>query len=225
MQNSTARSIIVIGLLALAAGALYLSGQFGAVLGQGDVDGFALVADIDYWQRTPREQQVAAISPFNLDHDLNEVPMTVGDWQGKDIAQSNIGVYIVLEPEQYVERQYFNPQGQYVWLTMIGGRSSRTFHPPESCYDSYDWQTELSSYAVPLENGQLHGMLVNAHKDPWDQLSFYFYLFPDRNRDPADGIVIFRVTSPLYDSVDETMALQGEFIRHFFTDSRPTGGI
>lgn len=223
MHKGTLRGFVALGLLVAGLVFAYFTGQFGFASG---VDSTTLryIADIDYWQRTSREQVVVATAAFDLNHDLNAVPVKVGDWVGEDVPQSNIGVFMVLEPEQYVERLYRNGTGQYLWLTMIGGRGSRTFHPPESCYDSYGWQTQLSSHSIPLaDEGALYGMLIEAHKDQVDQLSYYLYLFPDRRRDPTDGIVIFRVTSPFYDTLEATMVLQADFVRHFFTRSTLTG--
>lgn len=223
MHSSTIRYLLVLALFASVFVALLITGLFGPILGVSGAAELTYVADIDYWQRSGREQLMTAKYRFDLAHDLNDIPLVVGDWQGQDVPQTNVGVFIVLEPEQYVERLYGNSTGHYVWLTLIGGRGSRTFHPPESCYDSYGWQTELTSYGLPLdEGGQAHGMLIHARQESEEQISFYFYLFPKRSRMPKDGIVIFRVTSPLYGTIEETMAVQRDFVRHFFVQSTPT---
>jgi hypothetical protein len=224
MSHRTLRSAIA--LLLVAGGAIFVlaTRSFG-LLSAGSA-GYTYVADLDYWQRTPRERLARARYALDLEHDLSDVPLTIGDWQGEDVPQSNEGVFMILEPEQYDERLYRNSAGQYLWLTLIGGRSSRTFHPPESCYESYGWQTELTSHGITLENGDtLYGMLLDARKDGAEQVAFYVYLFPGRSRDPRDGLVIYRLTSPLYGSVEQTMAVQQEFLRHFFTGAQPTGGV
>ena len=227
MQQSTFRSVIALGLLLIGLAFVYLPEYFEqAYRESASQAAFTYVADFDYWQRTPREQLVTATSAFDLEHNLNEVPLSVGEWEGKDIPQTNIGVFMVLEPEPYVERLYRNKKGQYLWLTMIGGRSSRTFHPAEDCYASYGWQTELSSQLIPLqEGGEIYGLFVEARKEEEEQLSFYFYLFPNRTRKPTDGIVIFKVTSPRYESTKKTLALQSEFVRHFFKEAKGTGAF
>jgi hypothetical protein len=223
MHSSTIRYLLALALLALVLIFLVTTGLYGPVLGAANPAELTYVADLDFWQRSTREQLMTTPYHFDLAHDLNEIPLEVGEWRGRDVPQTNIGVFIVLEPEQYVERLYSNSSGQYIWLTMIGGRGSRTFHPPESCYDSYGWQTELSSYGIPLdEGGQAHGMLIHARQNSEEQISYYFYLFPKRSRLPNDGIVIFRVTSPRYGTTEETMAVQRDFVRHFFSQSVPT---
>lgn len=228
MQNATLRSLVAVALL--AAGAVFVvgSGQVNLPWSRTAPAPFTYVADIDFWQRSERERVVGAIAAFDLGHNLDQIPLSVGDWQGEDVPESNQGVFAVLEPEQYVERLYHNAEGQSLWLTMIGGRSTRTFHPPEQCYESYGWQTALSSHAVTLDGGgQLYGLWIEAHKRSGgasdDQYSFYFYLFPQRTRQPADGIVIFRVTSSLIGSVADTRTVQENFVRLFFKSAEATG--
>lgn len=229
MSKDTIRNYLALGFLLV--GVLFVQGigRFKVAVGEWVTEEhpYEYVADFDYWQRTDHERRVNTTHAFDLAHDLNEVPLTFDGWHGRDVPQDNIGVFMVLEPDQYIERLYYNEAGQHLWLTMIGGRSSRTFHPPESCYQSYGWQTQLTSQVVPLEEGgEVHGLLVEAYKkeaeQEYDQLSFYFYLFPEATRDPSDGIVIFRLTSPRYGTVEETMAVHGEFLRHFFKRAQPT---
>jgi hypothetical protein len=181
------------------------------------------VADLDFWQRTPRETIVGAAAYFDLDHDLNNVPMQVGPWVGEDAPETNQEVMILLEPEQYVQRLYRNDQGQYLWLSMVGGRSSQPFHAPDICYDADGWQYNLGSHAVDLPGGPLYGLYLDADKqlEPGaasaNHVVFYFYLFPDAQRDLADGIVLFKLTSGRYGTVEETLEMQADFVRHLFT--------
>ncbi len=93
-------------------------------------DTLTYIADLDYWQRTDREIQVVANAHFDLDSQLTNVPLTLGDWQGEEVPENNQEVIILLDPEQYVQRLYQNSKGQYMWLSMIGGRSSQPFPCP-----------------------------------------------------------------------------------------------
>ena len=47
----------------------------------------------------------------------------------------------------------------------------------------------------------------------------YFYLWPSYARDPQDGMVVAKVTAPLYDSVEETVELEKDFFRQLFTSA------
>lgn len=182
------------------------------------------VADLDFWQRTPREINVAATASFDLDNDLNHVPMQVGDWQGIDAPETNQEVMILLEPEQYVQRLYENSAGQKLWLTMVGGRNSQPFHAPDICYDADGWQYSLGSHPVALANGgELYGLFLTGRKflpeynTDAEHIVFYFYLFPDEQRSLSDGIVLFKLTSGNIGTVEDTLAMHDDFVRNFFT--------
>ena len=229
--NAAAARTTLIGLLAL----LLLAGAVFAVyapawLGGGDsqpalaaADELTYVSDLDFWQRTPRERVVAARAHFDLDHDLNNVPMTVSEWVGEDDPETNQEVMILLEPEQYVQRLYRDPAGHHVWLTMVGGRNSQPFHAPDICYDADGWQYDLGSHPTPLDGGgELYGLYLDASKQvegagaPWEHVVYYFYLFPEAGRDQEDGIVLFKLTTGRYGSVEETLAMLEDFTRQFF---------
>lgn len=192
--------------------------------------GFVYVTDLDFWQSTQREQRVTARIPLDLAHDLAaQIPLRLGKWTGEDVPQSNIEVFILLEPEQFVQRLYWDDQGRYVWLSMIGGRSSQPFHPPDLCYDADGWRTSMSSRAVPLpEGGAIYGLWMEAEKPipgagDETHLIFYFYLFPDANRNPTDGIVLLKLTSPRYGSDEETLAIQQDLLGHLLVQAQEPG--
>ncbi len=189
------------------------------------------VSDLDFWRRTPRETTVSAVSHFDLDHDLNDVPLAIGDWQGDVRVETNDEVLILLQPEQYVQRLYRNGDGQAVWLSMVGGRSSQPFHAPDICYDADGWQYNLGSHPVPLKNGgNLYGLYLEAHKrfpdkqEDTEHVVLYFYLFPNEARSLSDGIVLFKLTSSRMGTLEETLAVQDDFVRQFFDATSPGAG-
>lgn len=227
MQSTNLRNLIIIGLLGLGILAVYAPRYLAAddvvAPGNGEEPRYTYVSDLDFWQRTEREVTVQTTSRFDLDADLNAVPMQVGNWQGKDVPETNQEVMILLEPEQYVRRLYQDSQGRYLWLSMIGGRSSRPFHAPDICYDADGWQYDLGSHPVQLdEGGELYGLWLDAEKQLPDQATsteqivYYFYLFPSAQRDLTKGIVLFKLTSERYGSTEETLQMQAEFVRALF---------
>lgn len=186
------------------------------------------VSDLDFWQRTPRESTVAAASHFDLDHDLNDVPLQIGEWRGELRPEQNQEVLILLQPEQYVQRLYRNSQGEAMWLSMVGGRSSQPFHAPDICYDADGWQYNLGSHPVPLAGGgSIYGLYLDAHKqvpgqeEPTRHVVFYFYLFPNAQRSLSDGIVLFKLTSSRIGTLEETLAIHEDFVRQFFDSTAP----
>ena len=229
MTKTTLIGVLAVLLLAGAILAVYaplwpsaLGGH--PVLAAGDE--LTYVSDLDFWQRTPRERIVAATAHFDLDHDLNSVPMTVGQWTGVDDPETNQEVMILLEPEQYVQRMYQDAAGHQLWLTMVGGRNSQPFHAPDICYDADGWQYDLGSHPTTLDDGgELYGLYLYATKTvpgaaaPWEHVVYYFYLFPDAGRDQGDGIVLFKLTSGRYGSVEDTLAILEDFTRQCFAEA------
>lgn len=219
----------VIALLALGVGAVYIPEVAPVLSGQRWVaraDAYTYVADLDFWRRTERERTVVANARFDLTAQLDEVPLRVGDWQGVDVPETNQEVMILLDPEQYVQRLYQDSHGHYIWLSMIGGRSSQPFHAPDICYDADGWQYHLGSHAIALDGGgDLYGLWLQAKKtlpgarEPTEHIVYYFYLFPDERRQLGDGIVLFKVTSDRYGTVEETLDLLAGFVREFFVSA------
>jgi hypothetical protein len=230
----TGRSMITVLMLAVGVLVVY-SPQFAPSLwgrAQSPADTLTYIADLDYWQRTDREIQVVANARFDLDSQLTNVPLTLGDWKGEEVPENNQEVIILLDPEQYVQRLYKNSKGQYMWLSMIGGRSSQPFHAPDICYDADGWQYNLTSKAITLEGGgEVHGLWMEANKvfpgqtEKTEQIVFYFYLFPNQSRELKDGIVLFKLTSTRYGTPEETLELQADFVRQLFKRAYAPGGV
>ena len=202
-----------------------------AIFGQPASSKLTYISDLDYWRRTDRETEVVANARFDLDADLTNVPLNLGHWHGKEVPETNQEVIILLDPEQYVQRLYQNDQGQYIWLSMIGGRSSKPFHAPDICYDADGWQYNLSSIPIKLDDGgEVYGFWMEAHKrfpgDDTDteQVVFYFYLFPNTAREHKDGIVLFKLTSNRYGTLEDTRTMQSDFVRQLFRAAKPVGG-
>lgn len=227
-RKAAVRSFVTVALLSVGIFFVYGPQLVPNLLGQDALPSeYAYVADLDYWTRTDRERTVEASAHFDLDHDLRTVPLTLGDWQGEEVEEKNKEVMILLEPEQYVLRLYQNSSGHYLWLSMIGGRSSRPFHPPDICYDADGWQYNLASFPVPLAGGgELYTLWLEANKvlpgeqTPTEHIVSYFYVFPNAQRDLANGIVLIKLTSSRYDTADATLALHADFLRQLFAQAR-----
>lgn len=194
------------------------------------------IADLDFWQRTPRETLVLANARFDLDHALADIPLQVGTWTGEVVPETNQEVLILLDPEQYEQRLYRDADGFPMWLSLVGGRSSQPFHAPDICYDADGWQYSLGSYPVELDGGgEIWGLYLTAQKQipdpnnpgatmPAEHVVFYFYLFPDSDRALEDGIVLFKLTSSRVGTVEETLARHADFVRQYFTQATDPSG-
>jgi hypothetical protein len=219
MSRSTFRYLIAALLLAATA----LGGKWlrsNAANGGGPAAaGYHLVADIDHWHRTPRQQWVTATYDLRLGPQLDNVPLSLGDWQGIDVSRSREDVLIFLEPDHYVSRLYKLPDGRALWLSLIGSRQAKSFHPPQICYSG--WNTEVQGEKVPVSEGSLHLLRVVARRGEEEHIMLYFFLWPDASRTLEDGLVMFKVTATQrWGSLEETVALQKEFTRLFFTAAK-----
>jgi hypothetical protein len=223
MSRDQGRYLLIVALLLVAVGAT-LWVTLGRPLGANTAGGYEFVADIDNWRRTDRERAVTSPFDFNLAADLKALPLQLGEWQGIEVPQSNLEVFILLEPEQYVQRIYQKPDGKSVWLSLIGSRKSKSFHSPQICYDTDGWQTTAGSEPVALQDGQLYALRLLAAKTEEggtaEHAVMYFYLWPSYARDPQDGMVLVKVTAPIYDTVEETVALEREFLNELFVSAQ-----
>jgi hypothetical protein len=186
--------------------------------------GHQFVADIDNWRRTDRERVVTSSYDFNLNNDLAALPLTLGEWVGEDVPQTNLEAFILLEPEQYVQRLYSLPDGRSVWLSLVGSRKSKSFHSPQICYDTDGWRTEANSEVVLLTKGEIYALRLVAQKrlangGDAEHVVLYFYLWPGFARDPDSGIVLVKVTSPVYGTLENTLTLERDLVRQLLTSA------
>ncbi len=226
LNRSTLTAGAVVLLLVMGLAVVYwpqLLPAMGSAPPLAAADELTYITDLDFWQRTPRERAVVTAAHFDLQHDLNDVPLIVGDWTGVNEPETNQEVLILLEPEQYIQRLYTDSAGRYLWLSMVGGRSSQPFHAPDICYDADGWQYDLGSHRTRLdEGGEIYGLWLHGRKQfpdaatPTEHVVYYFYLFPDAQRNQADGIVLFKLTSTRYGALEETLAMHEEFVRALF---------
>ncbi len=226
-MNARTRSLLIIFAFVAGLVIVYGSQMATALFGDdADNDAYTYITDLDFWMKTDRETKIVSNARFDLDANLHDVPLTLGDWTGKEVEQTNEEVIILLDPEQYVQRLYQNSAGQYLWLSMIGGRSSQPFHAPDICYDADGWTYNLGSAPTELEGGSIYGLWMEAQKQypdieqPVDQIVYYFYLFPNEQRKLQDGIVLFKLTSGKYGSLEDTLKVHQDFVRQLFTAVR-----
>ena len=217
MSRSAFRYLVAVLILAATAfGGWWLRAGQLSVVDNPETQGYRFVADIDHWHRTPRQQWVTATYDLRSGPQLANIPLTLGDWQGLDMSRSREDVLIFLEPDHYISRLYRLPDGRALWLSLIGSRQAKSFHPPQICYTG--WQTTVEGEKTALAQGNLHMLRVTAGREEEKHIMLYFFLWPDTNRNLEDGLLMFKVTATRqWGSLDETVALEKDFVRLFFT--------
>lgn len=224
VSQHSQRSVVVIFLLLVAL--IVVAASYGRDFWLSQTpakSGYTYIADIDRWRRTSRERIVQARYDFSLGPQLQDLPLSIGGWEGADVPQTNVEVLILLEPEEYVYRRYRRSDGKYLWLSVIGSRQAKSFHSPQICYNADGWKTEVSSEPIDLAEGQLYAFRLQAEKGRWQHVVLYFYLYPNSLRDADSGTVLFKVTAPIEGSLEETMERQKSFIRQFFVSAHESG--
>jgi len=219
MSRDSIRYIAAIGLLIVAVIAAGLFVWLPEMRQSSSAAPRTFVTDIDNWRQTDQQRLVQSQYDFTLGPNLEEFPLQLGQWEGADIPQSNLEVFILLEPEEYIYRRYKDQDGHILWLSMIGSRKSKSFHPPQICYSADGWRTQVSSSALGLEAGEVYALQLDADREGQRHLVLYFYLWSDATRDTADGLVLFKMTLPIVgetDSLDEAFALAEDFARQIF---------
>ncbi|MBL7198865.1 MAG: exosortase-associated EpsI family protein [Anaerolineae bacterium] len=219
MSNRSLRYLVLVILLVAAGGATHFvqARRDGVDRPSQDQALYRLYADIDTWRRTSRERVVSMNHDMRLDADLGALPLEVGDWQGRDIEQVDAQVLEVLDPDSYMLRLYERDDGRYLWLSLIGSRKGTSFHPPQICYGG--WHTVVRSEAIPLRRGELYVMSLIASRGDETDLVYHSYLWPNRERDLQDGLVMFKVMTDLQGTEDETRDLIRSFVSLWFEEA------
>jgi hypothetical protein len=194
--------------------------------------------DVEGWYRiTPYETAVR--SHFDLSGDTSEavasaIPSTLGEWRqvGSDryIADDPGVVYYLKHPTVAFERDFQDPEGQSLTLTIIGNQGEDSFllfsHTPETCYPGRLWQVVESRQETALLDTQpMHAQyLLTQHAETGDRLMVLFwYLWDDPRRDSRQGVLSIRVNLvlPAGRSEEEALARAWDFVREIFPSTTP----
>jgi hypothetical protein len=75
---------------------------------------------------------------------------------------------------------------------------------------------------VPLDQGSLYALSLAANKPmesggAAEHVVLYFYLWPSAARNAGDGMVLVKLTAPVYGNVAETLDMEKAFFRNLFT--------
>ena len=184
-------------------------------------EGYRFLVDIDNWRGTSKARLVSTPYDFTSGK-LSSIPLTIGKWKGKDVPQKNREVFLLLEPDEYVQRWYCK-DGSCLWLVMIGSHKARSFHPPDICYKAANWGVRVGSERIDLGSGDIWALKVRATKPGREQVVLYFFIWPDLpggNRSNS-STTLFDVTVNVEPGREkEALETAKSFIREFFLAAR-----
>lgn len=170
---------------------------------------------------------------------LDEFPLAIGSWQGKDIEMDKLDlVYAVLETKTILSRLYINSEAENEiidFFVTYSEKTSRGFHPPEvSFVASGKTIVKAGIEYIPLSNGENAPRLETnmfLGKTPRGRVLFLYwfsvgdrlmanyyksslYLLWDTMRGKNSPTTMVRLAMPLVDDdFEKTMAVATDFIQ------------
>jgi EpsI family protein len=109
------------------------------------------------------------------------IPMIIGNWYGNDIPIEE-RTYEVLETKDVLMREYKNPEGENVLLTIVYAQNNRKVaHPPEVCFEGSGWsRTNKETQVFSIGNRSLEFNKLTIQKGNEMQLVLYLYKSGDK---------------------------------------------
>lgn len=179
-----------------------------------------------WYEATPNEKVVAG--PYDLRFGALplSLPLKVGLWQGMELGPDPEIETFFAHPELVVRREYSDPSGHVIWLTVIGSRGPKSFsifeHTPEICYPSSGWSTMTDdTVVVNLRSGSM-----TVHRGIYEhgqerQVVYSWYQWDDPARDAARGVTSWRLTADARDGLEAAQSRLHDFLGLLFYEVLP----
>ncbi len=169
---------------------------------------------------------------------LNEFPMQVGGWQGRESTTFDAETLNILKVKDYVVRRYADQSGRSLWL-YIGywdtQRKGAQVHSPRNCLPGAGWEPLEASrltIALPAPYGSITVNRYLIQKDQQQELVFYWYQSQGkavasevaarvdlvRNsviRNRTDGALV-RLSGPIYGNAKDTTDRFVEYVQSMY---------
>ena len=110
-----------------------------------------------------------------LQQPMNDLPFSIGHWFGRSV-DLELEIVQVAEADQFIRRNYYDPQGRSValYMTYYGGLHRVIPHGPGTCYPMGGWKTlETQAVADERANPAYHLFLFEKELDR--QVVMYWY--------------------------------------------------
>jgi hypothetical protein len=153
--------------------------------------------DREAWMHTDDERLVRTKFDMRNGPNLDEVPLQLGPWTGRDVPIANEATFPTLDADRIVYRMYQRTGLRTVIFSVVGATKGQSLHHPLICYEFAGWPAEdRGTTTVPIDDGEV----VLRHvigKDPRGptQVDLHFFLWPTTARGWDDGVTQVRITA------------------------------
>jgi Protein of unknown function (DUF3485) len=173
-----------------------------------------------WYEITPNESAVA--SPLDLTiGGLKALPTQLGRWSGApyDLG-SAVGEWFE-NPDLALSNLYQDDRGHQAWFSVFGSRGRKSYflfeHTPITSYPAAGW-TLIENGVAPVTIGASRIFVQQAtlSKDNERRIVFYWYLWSDFDRDPAQGVLTVRLHVPVVSTDQDAVDAGADFIRALY---------
>ncbi|HZU05997.1 MAG TPA: exosortase-associated EpsI family protein [Chloroflexota bacterium] len=175
--------------------------------------------DREGWMRTPDEHVVETTFDLSNSPSLLQIPYQLNGWTGRDAEVTNGETLPTLAADYFLFRQYWRPDGAFLWLTAIGSTRGQSFHAPTVCYVAANWTVEdRPPVYVPVGDDQIALRAITAQLDSGERfVDVHWYLWTDVRREWRLGATLMRLTVPVVTTEEQARAVAAEFAKNFFS--------
>ncbi len=228
MPRHTLRSLALLALLALGAGAIWFEARPRPGAPQAGSTALQIVyVDWAGWYRvTPDE--TAVISRYDLRWTAlpASLPLQLGPWQGTELGTDEQIETWFAGPDRVLRRRYVDAEGHPLWLTVIASRGPKSFHlfehTPHTCYPSAGWSSLADEILrVPLASGGLPVRRGLFRREGEQQVVYAWYQWDGPERDAAQGVASWRLVADATQGVTLAEARLEGFLRLLFEGTLP----
>jgi hypothetical protein len=182
---------------------------------------YTYLIDVAGWYEiTPSESAVA--SPLDLSIDsLKALPPTLGQWSRSPYELGSEVNEWFENPDLALSNIYRDARGHQIWFSVFGSRGRKSYflfeHTPVTSYPAAGW-TLIESGIRPITIGEkrMYVQKATLTKDIERRVVLYWYLWPDFNRDPEQGVLTMRLHIPLTSTDADALDAGADFLRALF---------
>lgn len=179
-----------------------------------------LVDVAGWYEITPNETAVATPFDFTLSG-LKALPSQVGRWSGSPYDFGSAVDEWFENPDVALSNLYHDDRGHQAWFSIFGSRGRKSYflfeHTPITSYPAAGWTLVENGIApVSIGSSRIYVQKATLTKDKERRVVFYWYMWSDLNRDPAQGVLTVRLHVPVTSTDQDASDAGADFISTVF---------